>query len=32
MIKTLILVVEMQLFYASALLLVGGYFITPYVS
>ena len=32
MLKSLIEIVEMQLFYASVVVLAGGYFISPYVS
>jgi hypothetical protein len=32
MLKTFIEIVEIQLFYASVIVLVGGYFISPYIS
>ncbi len=32
MLKILIEIVEIQLFYASVVILVGGYFISPYIS
>ncbi len=32
MLKTLVSIIEMQLFYASVVVLAGGYFISPYVS
>jgi len=32
MIKTFIEIIEMQLFYASVVLLVAGYFVSPYIS
>jgi hypothetical protein len=32
MLKTLIEIVEIQLFYASLIVLAGGYLISPYIS
>jgi len=32
MLKTLIEIVEMQLLFASLIILAGGYFISPYIS
>lgn len=32
MLKTFIEIIEIQLFYASAIVLVGGYYISPYIS